>query len=631
MGAAQLGNILIKNALLFDGSGSYPLLKDVAVCSGRIEAIGDSLSPSSESVEVIDASGKWLIPGMLDIHTHLDLEVEINPGLGEAVRHGTTTVVVGNCSLGTSFGAQRRNGEDPIVDCFARVESMPKRVLEKCVEQINWDNTQDYLDHFKNIPLGPNIAPLLPHSMLRVEVMGVAAAVERKASDEELSQMKALLDQALDQGYLGLSLDSLAFHYLAIAPNKEKRIPTQIADREEIKPLVEMLREKDRVLQTTPDNDDIGNTIKRLFWSCGRLYGKPLRVSALTAIDFRPLPKVYKGMLGLAKVINSKLMNGLFHFQGLSTSFRIWNNGVESPVFEELPSTRKLIACERDDREARMKLLNDSQWLKEYYEDMEKITPKSGLKKLLAGKAPTFQLIAENMKIDKSPVKAWENITFADVLARLDIYRKSAGKEGAGDQQEVQAFDKVPNTVQTLPDFFLHCMKEYDYDLRWWQDIGNTRRDVVKEIIFDENIFPGFNDSGAHITNLAFYDANLMTLKLAQEESLAKVAYAVRRLTRDPAEFFGVDAGTISVGQQADMVLINPDALVCYESNEHRQFIYSDYYESECLVNRSDGVVEQVYINGVRVWENGEHFTEALGRETLGRVLTFTRETKSVA
>jgi N-acyl-D-aspartate/D-glutamate deacylase len=118
--------LLIRNALVFDGTGRPPCREDVAVAGGRIVARSPSLDPARAD-RVIDASGRWLMPGLLDIHTHLDLEVELAPGLPESVRHGTTTVVVGNCSLGTAFGAQRRNGEDPILDCFARVENIPSR------------------------------------------------------------------------------------------------------------------------------------------------------------------------------------------------------------------------------------------------------------------------------------------------------------------------------------------------------------------------------------------------------------------------------------------------------------------------------------------------------------------------
>jgi N-acyl-D-aspartate/D-glutamate deacylase len=87
---------LIKGGLVFDGTGAGPALLDVAIRDGRIDAIGPDL-PAAQAARVIDAAGRWVMPGLLDIHTHFDLEVEIEPGLPEAVRHGTTTVVVRTC------------------------------------------------------------------------------------------------------------------------------------------------------------------------------------------------------------------------------------------------------------------------------------------------------------------------------------------------------------------------------------------------------------------------------------------------------------------------------------------------------------------------------------------------------
>ena len=158
---------LITGALVFDGSTAAPQQLDVAIAGGRIAACGTNL-PREHAREVRERCGQWLMRGLIDIHTHLDLEVEITPGLAEVVRHGTTTVVVGNCSMGAAFGAQRGASQDPIVDCFARVENMPKHVLARCADRMTWDNTADYLTHLDSIALGPNMVPLVPHSMLRI-------------------------------------------------------------------------------------------------------------------------------------------------------------------------------------------------------------------------------------------------------------------------------------------------------------------------------------------------------------------------------------------------------------------------------------------------------------------------------
>ena len=138
----QSCDVLIKNALIFNGEGTPPQFGDLAIKDEKILALGPELSFDDVGTTV-DANGLWLMPGLLDIHTHLDLEVELNPGLGEAVRHGTTTVLVGNCSLGTIYGAQNKNGDNPIVDCFTRVENVPKRVLQRCADAMYWDNSED--------------------------------------------------------------------------------------------------------------------------------------------------------------------------------------------------------------------------------------------------------------------------------------------------------------------------------------------------------------------------------------------------------------------------------------------------------------------------------------------------------
>ena len=94
----------------------------------------------------------------------------------------------------------------------------------------------------------------------------------------------------------------------------------------------------------------------------------------------------------------------------------------------------------------------------------------------------------------------------------------------------------------------------------------------------------------------------------------------MRRLTREPAEFFGVDAGRMDPGAQADLVLIDPKALAGYDTDASRRMVYREIFEHDQLVNRSDGVVTSVFIAGEQVWD-GREVADALGSRKLGRAL----------
>ncbi|MEP5764360.1 MAG: amidohydrolase family protein [Halieaceae bacterium] len=612
---------LIQGALVFDGRGMAPQSIDIAVKDGKIAAKGSPLAPELAR-EVVDGSGQWLLPGLLDIHTHLDLEVDLDPGLPEAVRHGTTTVLVGNCSLGTCFGKQREASQDPIVDCFTRVENIPKKVLSKCVEAVTWDNTGDYMDHFASVPLGPNVAAFVPHSMLRVEVMGLQASVSRAPTEAELDKMCELLDTALDQGYMGLSTDGLPFHYLSNDPNTDKRIPTQFASFKEMKRLLRVVREKDRVWQTTPIIEKRIKAFQYFALTSGRLFGKTLKTSALAAIDFAQMSGAGNPFLAFARLMNSKLFKGNIHFQALGTNFRVWSDGIVSPLFEEMPSTCKLIAREYDDVEGRLALLNSPAWVEEFRADWHHGRGGFNWATIKARLGAPDSLVIrdfDKMVFDGAPIADWDGESFEQVFERLARFQAGAAAEARSDA-EAEAFSAFPSPIGDDAEFMLHMMRRYDKGFRFYVDQGNVGNVRTLDLLLDESTMPGFNDSGAHITNMAFFDGNLGSLKRAQEQGLPTVARMVQRLTTEPAAFFGLDVGTLEIGAQADMVLIDPEALAGYECDPNRQLLHRELFDHAQMVNRSDGVVSRVLIKGQTAWA-GTEFGEELGTETLGRAL----------
>jgi len=617
---ARSWDVLIKDALVFDGTGAPPAQLDVALKDGRIAQLAPGLD-GRKARQVIAAEGRWLTPGLLDIHTHFDLEVELEPQLPEAVRHGTTTAVVSNCSLGVAFGAQRRGSDDPLVDCFARVENVPKPVLRKVADKVTWNDSQEYLEHFSRIPLGPNIVPMIPHSMLRIEVMGLQASVTREPTEAELQKMEQLVEKGMREGYVGFSTDALPFHFLANQPNTHKQIPTQFAPFHELKRLTQIVRNWGRVWQATPPKDDKLAVFRNFLLTSARLYGRQLKVTAVAAIDIATNRSIVRLGLFLSRLLNSKFLGGHFRFQALAAPFKTWSDGVVTPIAEEIPVLRRLNECELDDRAGRAKIMDEPQWQADFRRMWYHGRHGFSLARLKHWLRLDDNVLTRNlvdMTIDRCPVPDWTGESLQTVYERLQ--RWQAGEPMTRSTAERDAFASFPKPAGDDCAFFLHLLRRYDTELRWWTVTANRDPAKTKELLFNPLLLPGFNDSGAHLTNMAFYDGNLRTLKLAQEDSLEKVALAVHRLTQEPAEFFGLDVGVIREGATADLVIIDPQALQKFDPDTCVEYVFRQAFEHHQLVNRPQGVVTQVLIAGKLAWNEGA-YVSAYGHETFGRVL----------
>jgi N-acyl-D-aspartate/D-glutamate deacylase len=614
-------DIVIKGALVFDGTGQNPRVEDIAVSDGKIAARGQIAAAEGETV--LNGAGLWLMPGLIDIHTHYDLEVEIAPGLSESVRHGTTTVVASNCSLGLAFGNQREDGADPIVDCFARVENVPKSVLSQVADVVDWDNSADYLAHLDTLPLGPNLAPMIPHSMLRIQVMGMEQSISRQPTQAELSQMCDLLEDGMRQGYVGFSTDALPFHYLANDPNRQKKIPCQYMEYGELKTLTDIVRHYDRVWQATPPKDNPLDVLRSFALTSSRLHGgKTLKVTAVAAMELETNRSLLKLGRFMTNVLNSRFMGGNFRLQSLAAPFKTWADGPITPLSEEIIPLRRLNEPDIEDHEGRQAIYNDPAWIKSF-RDMWNAGKKgfgpARVARLL--KVEQYGLTRElrDMVVDQSPIPSWQGQKMSDIYGRLQVWQRSG--RGALADDEKAAFETFPKPAGDDADFFLHLLRTWDTALRWYTTSANKDLATVKELSLDDRFLPGFSDAGAHLTNMAFYDVNLRAIQMAAEDGVETVAYMVRRLTRDPADFFDLDVGTLEVGAQADITVINPATLRMYDSDANVEWHYRERFEHHQLVNRSPKVVRWTIIGGKLAWD-GDDVTPALGVEKMGRCLT---------
>src|SRR6478609_3326084 len=138
-------DVIVRNGLWLDGTGAAPQLgtlgiRDGIVARAVLEASSEPLDETG-CPDVIDAAGKWIVPGFIDVHTHYDAEVLLDPGLRESVRHGVTTVLLGNCSLSTVYA-----DTDDAADLFSRVEAVPRKFVHGALEaKKTWSDPAGYV------------------------------------------------------------------------------------------------------------------------------------------------------------------------------------------------------------------------------------------------------------------------------------------------------------------------------------------------------------------------------------------------------------------------------------------------------------------------------------------------------
>ena len=185
---------LLKNGTVVDGTGQKPFIADVGIQGGRITHIGQITEPAKET---IDATGLWITPGFVDLHTHYDGQVTWDECFTPSIYHGVTTVVLGNCGVG--FAPKRPGAEDDLVKLMEGVEDIPGAALHEGIVW-NWESFPQYMDALAATPHSLDFLVQVPHDPLRMYVMKERALAHQAATPQDIEQMRALLREALEAG-----------------------------------------------------------------------------------------------------------------------------------------------------------------------------------------------------------------------------------------------------------------------------------------------------------------------------------------------------------------------------------------------------------------------------------------------
>jgi len=199
-------DLVIRGGEIHDGRGGPARSGDVAVKDGRIAAVGQVTGAGAEE---IDAKGKIVTPGFVDVHTHYDGQCTWETRMAPSSNHGVTSVVMGNCGVG--FAPCRLDDHDTLVKLMEGVEDIPEVVMTTGLPW-TWQTFPEYLDVVAGRRLDIDVAAQLPHSALRVFVMGMRGARREPATDADLAEMRRLTTEALHAGAVGVTTSRNLIH-----------------------------------------------------------------------------------------------------------------------------------------------------------------------------------------------------------------------------------------------------------------------------------------------------------------------------------------------------------------------------------------------------------------------------------
>lgn len=571
---------IIRNGRWFDGSGAPSAVRSIGIRGGHIEAISPEPLDETGCPQVIDADGHWVLPGLVDIHTHYDVEVLGGPALAESLRHGVTTIMLGSCSLSTVYVDGVEAG-----DLFGRVEAIPREHVIGAVDSHKtWNSCAQYIAALESRPLGPNVAAFLGHSDMRTATMGLDRATrdDQRPTRAEQTRMEGMLAEALAAGMVGMSSQQLLFDKIDGDTCRSRTLPSTYAKSRELRRLKSMLRRSGRILQSGPDIQNPLNLGSQLAQSLG-LFRRNLKTSLLSAADVKSNPYAVAIIGPLARLVNR--LGGDFRWQHLPVPFEVYADGIDLVIFEEFGAGAAALHL-RDEVE-RNELMRDEAYRRQFRKQYE---AKLGL-------------------------RVWHRDFFdAEIVDCPDpaVIGKSFGQVGR-DRGGLHPVDA-----------FLDLVLEHGRALRWRTTISNHRPEVLKKFAADPGVQMGFSDAGAHLRNMAFYNMGLRLLRHVRDAERAgkpfmTVEAAVHRLTGELADWYRLDAGHLRVGDRADIVVIDPEKLDA-SLDAYAEESVEQYGGLSRMVNRNDATVAAVLVSGATVFRHGVP-TELVGATRTGSFL----------
>ena len=570
-------DLKITGGTIVDGSGEPGFIGDIGIRDGRIIAMG---AVPEDACETVDATGKIVSPGFIDVHTHYDAQVFWDPALSPSCFHGVTTVLGGFC--GFSIAPMTSDALVYLAPMLARVEGMPLETLQMAVPW-NWSSFGEYLDRIEG-KVGLNAGFFAGHSAIRRVVMG-ERAVGEKATAEELSAMEELLGKSLSEGALGFSSTISATHN----DGDGNPVPSRWADNSELIALARVVRDHPGTGLEFLPGVDFEPGIPELITELSLASQRPVNWNALAVSGTANAAEKAESQLAISDFARAR--GGEVIALTIPCTPDVFMTFKQGFVFDSLPGVWREIF--KWPVAKRMERFLDPGLRRQMAEDAASV-PDDAIMVFVARLAK-FRVVS----VLNEASKACEGRTVGEIA-------EAEGREPIDVMLDLALADDLMTVFAPL--LSGHDHETYVLRGKIWQD---------------DRALIGASDAGAHLDMIDTFSFSTTVLQEGvRNHGVVSLEDAVRLMTERPARYAGlIDRGQLRPGYHADIVIFDRDT-VGRGPTYNRFDVPGDQFR---VYADAEGV-HHVFVNGVQIVRDGEH-TGSLP----GTVLRSGRDTRTVA